>query len=111
MPPAHLGPLPGWTTKGGPPPAHIAGGGKTRAGTPAPPEQPCIAGQTRPHVPQLLLSVCRSTHVPVHAESPDPGKHDPAQPPAEQTWPAVHTTPQPPQLLGSLVGMHWPLQK
>ena len=74
-----------------------------------PPEQTVPAAQTRPQVPQLLLSVWRSRHTPEQLVVP--AEHDTAHTPAEQTVPAPHARPQAPQLLLSLVrSRHTPEQ-
>ncbi len=52
----------------------------------------------RPHIPQLLVSVCASTHAPTHAVRPAGHAHAPLA----QTWPISQTVPQAPQLSGSL---------
>jgi hypothetical protein len=62
-----------------------------------------------PHPPQVVLSESVSTHWRSHGVSPV--KHVSVQPPPEHTCVALHTTPQSPQLSGSvLVGMQAPLQ-
>ena len=55
---------PGVKMMGGPPLTHLAGGGPTTtAGTQFPPTHPLPAAQTFPHVPQLLRSLWKSTHL------------------------------------------------
>lgn len=62
------------------------------------------------HAPQSNGSVWRLTHEPPQSVVPAP--HDVVQWPAEQTWFALHTTPQPPQLRGSLCeSTQTPLQR
>jgi len=61
-----------------------------------------------PQVPQLLLSVCVSTHAPL--QSVCPVAQLLAQEPFEQTCAEVQALPHEPQLAGSLcVLTHWPL--
>jgi hypothetical protein len=54
-----------------------------------------------PQPPQLFALVCTSMQAPLQAAWPAP--HISWQVPALQTWPALQTTPQPPQLAGSVV--------
>ena len=60
-----------------------------------------MPGQTRPHAPQLALSVVVSTHCPLHGVNPltQPA----AQAPPAQTWDAPQTWAQVPQLWASTV--------
>jgi hypothetical protein len=67
----------------------------------------------RPHMPQLVLSVCGSEHTAPQATWPV--GHTSVQAPATQLWPAAHTRPHAPQLVGSVasveherVHMVWP---
>jgi hypothetical protein len=72
------------------------------------------AVQSVPHVPQLRLSLKRSTqswpHLMICALPPGGGvEHEELQTPAEQAWPAGQTLPQPPQFIASwLVPMQTP---
>ena len=52
-----------------------------------------------PHRPQLFASVDRLVHAPLQLVSPPEHPQDPFEP----TVPPLHTVPQPPQLLLSLV--------
>jgi hypothetical protein len=94
---------------GGPPLAHLAGGGPSgTAGTQPPPTHPCPAGQAWPQPPQLALSLPVSTQALLHAVKP--GMQLPAHALPEQTCVPEQTMPHPPQLFGSPVEMHLPLQ-
>lgn len=65
------------------------------------------APQTVPHLPQLLPSVSRFTHLPPQSSFPIGQRHDPPT----QLFPVSHTFPQLPQLLESLdVSTHAPEQ-
>ena len=57
------------------------------------------AAHTLPQAPQLLGSVWRSTHAPLHSV---PVHVDAWHAPAVQTSPGGHATPQAPQLFGSV---------
>jgi hypothetical protein len=88
------------TVIGGPPPTHIAGGGPSvGVGTHDPPEHPVPAAQTRPHMPQLLLSSL--VFVQLRLQAVRGGVHDVAQPFERHTDVPGHTLPQLPQLFGS----------
>jgi hypothetical protein len=65
----------------------------------APPLQVCPRAQAFPHDPQLLASVCVSTHAPLQSSLPP--AH--AQAPPAHDVPLGQTLPHPPQLLGSVV--------
>jgi hypothetical protein len=65
-------------------------------------------GHAFPQLPQLALSLPVSTHEWLHAVVV--GGHCETHALLAHTWLPVHTTPQPPQLLGSIaVPMHFPL--
>jgi hypothetical protein len=107
MLPLHMPPLP---VVGGPPLGQLFGPGPPPLeATQVPNEQPMPMPQTVVQLPQCWLSVWRSTQAP--EQIVEPCKQVDEQWPAEQAWPPVHMTPQPPQLLGSATtGMQWPLQ-
>jgi hypothetical protein len=68
-----------------------------------------FAGHFFPQVPQLSLSVFRSTQP--FPQLSRPGRQVAEQVPAEHASAPVHFTPHPPQLFGStVVGMQAPLQ-
>jgi hypothetical protein len=93
---------------GGPPPGQLAGPKLAESAHP-PPTHPFPAGQALPQPPQLALSDCMSTQVPLQALRPV--RHDEAHPPAEHTCPEGQVTPQAPQLPGVLVTTHPPPQE
>jgi hypothetical protein len=51
-----------------------------------------------PHAPQLVTSLCMSTHTPLQSVSPPEHEHELA----EQFWLGSHIVPHMPQLFGSL---------
>ena len=65
-----------------------------------PAEQAWPEGHTRPHRPQLALSVRRLRHTPEQLVVPE--AQDTLHTPAEQSWPAGQTRAQAPQLLLSV---------
>jgi hypothetical protein len=66
----------------------------------APLEHTVPAGHTRPHWPQLALSVRRSRQTLAHTERPPP--HESSQTPATQSCPAAQVVPQAPQFARSV---------
>jgi hypothetical protein len=62
-------------------------------------EHTCVVAQTVVQEPQCKGSVTGSTHTPLQSRSPA-GQ---AQAPFRHSWPPLHTLPQLPQLLASLV--------
>ena len=66
----------------------------------------CPEGQTRPHMPQWLVSLAVLTQRPAHTVWPA-GQ---AQVPATHDWPVAQTLPQEPQLLTSVAATQRPPQ-